>query len=396
MIEQQQAVTRRLSKARVGIYHTVLWAKYKGRVYSALYRLSLNSCMDLSFIQIAETDVGRPALGGVDLSYHRYPYRLLVRGSYSEAHTVRRTTVLLLDLLRHPTDLVVLSGYDRIENWVMLLACMLLRRRRAVTCDSTGLDRPQIRWRTWAKRLFFSRCHGFIGYGQRSKDYLISLGAPEADIFIPCQAAALPHDYDAAAVLARYREQASQVRQPPRFLYVGRLSPEKGLGDLLEAFNLVRSKLPTAHLDIIGGGPLERELRAHCDRLALTDAVTLHGGMALADIVPLFLSSMAMVLPSHSEPWGLVVNESLSFGCPVVVSYRCGCVPELVIDGVTGYSFSTGDVTALSTAMLAVLQLSDDRLTTAENCLRVVGAYTPERAAARMLEGCAQFLKARD
>lgn len=396
MIEQQQAVTRRLSKARVGIYHTVLWAKYKGRVYSALYRLGLNSGLDLSFIQIAETDVGRAALGGVDLSYHRYPYRLLVRGSYSKATTVRKATLLLLDLIRHPTDLVVLSGYDRVENWVMLLACMLLRRRRAVSCDSTRFDRPQIRWKTWAKRWFFSRCDGFIGYGQRSKEYLMSLGAAEKDIFIPCQAAALPDDYDASAVLARYRQQGAQVGQPPRFLYVGRLAPVKGLGDLLEAFKLVRSELPTAHLDIIGGGILERALRDHLDRLALTDAVTLLGPMELADIVPLFLNSMAMVLPSHSEPWGLVVNEALSFGCPVVVSDRCGCLPELVIDGVTGYCFGTGDVAALSAAMLRVLQLSDDRLTTAENCLRVVGAYTPERAAARMLEGYAQFLGARD
>ncbi len=395
MVEQQQAVSRQSSGGRVRVYHTVLWAKYKGAVYSALYRLSVSAGLDLSFVQIAETDTGRTALGGVDLSYHQYPYRLVLRGSYSKASTIRKIVLLALDLIRNPSDLVVLSGYDRIENWAMLALCMLLGRRRAVTCDSTIYDRPQIRWKSWAKRLFFAQCDGFIGYGQRSKEYLMSLGAREANIFVPCQAAALPHDYDASAVLSQYRGQGAASRQPPAFLYVGRLAPEKGLGDLLEAFSLLRSTLPDARLDIIGAGVLEQRLLEQREGLALTQVVTLHGARALDDIVPLFYRSMALVLPSHSEPWGLVVNEALSFGCPVVVSDRCGCVPELVIDGVTGYAFQAGDVGALSAAMLSVCRLSQDRLTTAAACLRVIAAYSPERAALRMLQGCTQFLQGR-
>jgi glycosyltransferase involved in cell wall biosynthesis len=112
--------------------------------------------------------------------------------------------------------------------------------------------------------------------------------------------------------------------------------------------------------------------------------------------VPLFFRSMALVLPSHSEPWGLVVNEALSFGCPAVVSDRCGCVPELVIDGVTGFAFQAGDIGALSAALLAVCRLSQERLATAAECVRVISAYSPERAALRMLQGCTQFLEARN
>ena len=144
MIERQQPVSARSSNRRVSTYHAILWAKYKGAVYSSLYRLSQNSGIDLSFIQIAETEVGRVELGGVDLSYHQYPYRLLFRGNYRDAGSARVTIALTLDLIRNPTDLVVLSGYDRVEHWVMLMVCILLRRRRAVACDSTIFDRPQI------------------------------------------------------------------------------------------------------------------------------------------------------------------------------------------------------------------------------------------------------------
>src|SRR5450631_799736 len=175
---------------RVGIYHNSLWARYKGAVFSQLYRLSKNEGIEVSFIQIAETDGERVALGGPDLTDHQYPYRLLFHGSYGDVSRIRRIIGLSRDLLKDPADLVVLSGYDRIDNWAMLVVCILLRRRRAVFCDSTIFDQRRIRWKTWAKRAFFARCDGYFGYGVRSKEYLMGLGADEANIIIPCQAAA--------------------------------------------------------------------------------------------------------------------------------------------------------------------------------------------------------------
>jgi glycosyltransferase involved in cell wall biosynthesis len=104
------------------------------------------------------------------------------------------------------------------------------------------------------------------------------------------------------------------------------------------------------------------------------------------------MASTALVLPSHSEPWGLVVNESLSFGCPVVVSNACGCVPDLVINGVTGYWFDAGDVGALVAALKAVTRLAADRAGVARKCLEVISVFTPERAAAQILDGCVRIV----
>ena len=103
-------------------------------------------------------------------------------------------------------------------------------------------------------------------------------------------------------------------------------------------------------------------------------------------------SSSALVLPSRREPWGLVVNEALSYGCPVVVSEVCGCIPELVVDGVTGYAFPAGDTAALRDSMLRVISLNEDRLNTAKRCMEVISKYTPERAAVEILKGCNQIL----
>jgi len=212
----------------ISIYHNILWSKYKGGVFSQVYVQGQARGISTSFVQIAETDDERIALGDVDLSYHQYPFRLLFRGAYGHPSRWRLVITLVQDLFSNSTDLVVMPGYHRVEYWAMLGACIVLRRKRAVFCDSTEFDRPKTNWREYAKRLFFSGCDGFFCYGIRSKEYLLKYGAEESKIVYRCQAAALPHGYDPADVLARYEAMPRSAPKIHRFTYVGRLSIEKG------------------------------------------------------------------------------------------------------------------------------------------------------------------------
>jgi glycosyltransferase involved in cell wall biosynthesis len=373
---------------RVAIYHNILWSKYKGVVFSQVHLDGSTRGITPSFIQIAETEEIRVGLGGVDLSYHQYPFRLLFRGSYTNAPLVRRIGALARDLYKNPVDLVIMPGYHRAEYWAMLVVCILLRRKRAVFCDSTTIDRPKTAWRELAKRWFFGWCNGFFCYGIRSKEYLMSYGVSESKIAYRCQAAALPRGYSPAKVLSHYESNWEGRVDEPHFLYVGRLSSEKGLEDLFAAFCMVHKSFPKAKLDLIGSGPLTEELKSRVTALGMSDSIAFLGSKSLDEISVLFLKCTALVLPSHSEPWGLVVNEALSYGCPVVVSSACGCVPDLAIDGLTGYSFEVGDADSLAKALRSVMQMSSDRLTVARNCLEVISNFTPERAATQILDGC--------
>ncbi len=377
----------------IAIYHNILWSKYKGGVFSQVYAQSMARGIGTSFIQIAETEDERVGLGDVDLSYHNYPFRLLFRGVYTHPSRWRRVITLVQDVFKYPSDLVVMPGYHRVEYWAMLFICILLRRKRAVFCDSTEFDRPKSDWRELAKRVFFSGCDGFFCYGIRSKEYLLKYGAEESKIIYRYQAAALPHEYDPAKVLARYEALPSAGgSKVHRFLYVGRFSVEKGINDLLEAFARVHSKQGDVRLDLVGAGPLRAELTARVTELHLEHVVTFLGAKSINEIAELFINSTALVLPSHSEPWGLVVNESLSYGCPVVVSNVCGCVPDLVIDGVTGYSFELGDIEALAQAMISAMRMAADRVAVAKQCLSVISEFTPNRAASQILDGCARIV----
>ncbi len=373
---------------RIAIYHNILWAKYKGVVFSQVHLQSRARGISTSFIQIAETEAARVALSGVDLSYHNYPFRLLFKGAYSDSTRFQRSIALSKHLVRNPCDVVVIPGYHRAEYWVMLFVCILLRRKRAVFCDSTSFDRPKILYRGFAKRWFFGLCDGFFCYGIRSKQYLMSHGASESRIFYRCQVAALPHGYDPSQILLRYEAQRNDGARAPRYLYVGRLSPEKGIDDLLRAFCIVLASLPAAKLDIVGAGPSTPELTSLVAELGIGNSVALLGSKNLEDIAPMFENSTCLVLPSHSEPWGLVVNEALCYGCPVVVSNSCGCVPELVLNDVTGFSFDAGDIDGLAKSMLAAERMSVNRINVARKCLQVISAFNPEFAATQLLDGC--------
>lgn len=240
---------------RIRIYHNNLWARYKGAIFSKIHTGSDRSGVATSFVQVTETSTARIGLGGVDRSYHRYPFEVLFPGAYEQIPRYKIVAALSANLLRNRSDLVVIPGYHRVEYWVMLVLCMLLRRKRAVFVDSTAYDRDKIAWKEAAKGFFFRRCDGFFCYGIRSKEYVASYGIDERKIYDRCQAAALPHDYDPETIRGYYGRIGRSVDAPPRFLYVGRLSVEKGLADLLEAFRGVRAQLPDARLDIVGSGP---------------------------------------------------------------------------------------------------------------------------------------------
>jgi len=376
----------------VRIYHNNLWARYKGAIFTQVFANSDSNGVSTFFVQVGETSVDRKGLGGADRYYHRYPYKLLFKGSYDQVPSYKMITSLSADLIMNPSDLVVLPGYHRPEYWVMLLICMLRRRRRAVFCDSTAFDRKKSPFKEKAKAMFFRRCDGFFCYGSRSKQYVASYGIDPRKIYDGCQAAALAHGYEAAAIRAHYVGNSLAAECSLRFLYIGRLAEEKGLFDLLDAFARVRQELPAARLDLVGSGALEEDLRERAGHLGISSAVTFLGTKTPHDIGQLLMNSAAMILPSLREPWGLVVNEALSFGCPVVVSDICGCVPELVIDGVTGYSFPVGDVGALAQAMSKAQLLSQDRAAVALRCLDVIAKFTPENAAAQFLRGCVAIL----
>jgi len=99
----------------------------------------------------------------------------------------------------------------------------------------------------------------------------------------------------------------------------------------------------------------------------------------------------AFVHPSKSEQWGLVVNEALASGLPVLVSERCGCSPDLVQDGVNGFTFNPDDETQLTSRLLAMATLpTEERERMGAAGREIVKQFGPEKFG-EGLESAARF-----
>ncbi|MEU1983683.1 glycosyltransferase family 4 protein [Nocardia sp. NPDC019395] len=130
---------------------------------------------------------------------------------------------------------------------------------------------------------------------------------------------------------------AAGVRTPePRVVVLSRLVPHKQIEDALTAIARLRDRIPTVHLDVIGGGWWADKLKDQAAALGIADAVTFHGHVGERRKHELLARAWVHVLPSRKEGWGLAVIEAAQHGVPTVGYRSSRGLTDSVIDGVTG------------------------------------------------------------
>ncbi len=112
---------------------------------------------------------------------------------------------------------------------------------------------------------------------------------------------------------------------------------------LISAFNESRLASEGWHLRIVGGGPLHQQL----EQIASGKPVSLWPWQAYDQLPNVYAEASAFILPSTFEPWGLVVNEAMAAGLPLILSSNVGCVPDLLPDGRNGWVFPPDSKEAL-------------------------------------------------
>jgi glycosyltransferase involved in cell wall biosynthesis len=146
-----------------------------------------------------------------------------------------------------------------------------------------------------------------------------------------------------------------------RILYVGVLTPLKGIHHLLNAFAVIAKDWPSAQLFIIGKGENKQyaaDLSEQVNRLGLNDRVQFMGAMSQPQVAFWMANSSVLVLPSTSEGLGRVIIEAMAAGTPVIGSC-VGGIPELVEDGVRGFLVPPGDENALAEKLRWILNNPD-------------------------------------
>jgi glycosyltransferase involved in cell wall biosynthesis len=206
------------------------------------------------------------------------------------------------------------------------------------------------------------------------------LGLPQDRVFTGYDVVDNEH-YAQGADVARAMEtdlRRSLELPRPFFLTVCRFIEKKNLLCLLEAYRLYRQMNAQNRWDLVlcGSGPLAAKLKE-----TTTDLPGVHfPGFKQVDELPAYFGlSMAFILPSlHFEQWGLVVNEAMAAGLPVLVSRACGCAADLVQDGVNGFTFAPHNMEELAGLMMKMSSGAVDLKAMGKASRRIISDWTPE------------------
>ena len=193
--------------------------------------------------------------------------------------------------------------------------------------------------------------------------YYLRMGFPEERIIFGVDV--VDNDYYAQQS-EKARENEGNLRTSKKlpenyFLFVGRFLPRKGLENLVKAYADFRKKMVQNPWDLLLVGDGEHLENIH--GLARDIPGVLFVGPQFGDdLCQYYALARALVVPSIIDPWGLVVNEGMASGLPVIVSKGCGAAKTLVREGENGWTFEPGDDETLTNLMIRVSSLSSDAL----------------------------------
>jgi glycosyltransferase involved in cell wall biosynthesis len=238
---------------------------------------------------------------------------------------------------------------------------------------------PRSAWKERVKRFLFERVDAILTPGLDGREYAMRYGAAPEKVFL------LPHvvDVDAISCAADASRPARADRRQELglsgtvFLYVGHLWKDKGLDALLDAYKAVQGWLrDETCLLLVGEGVDGDHLRHRCEAEDIrgVEFVGFKEGAALID---LYGAADVFVFPTLGDTWGLVVEEAMACGLPVISSDAAGEIRSRISDGETGLVVPSGRVDDLAAAMMRLALDAPMRRRVAEAARRSVQGHGP-------------------
>ena len=263
----------------------------------------------------------------------------------------------LRDLIpRREYDTWVINGWTTKSEWLAIRTCWSSGIPMMVRGDSTLIDHRNVGTRV-VKRLILGRWiprfSRYLTVGKLNEQYYEHYGA-QRDRFVPVRHFVDNDWFEGRAKVERDRRKELRSQwgidaDSLVFLFVGKFMEKKRPVDAVRALARV-SPGRQVHLLMVGDGELKEACRSAA--LELGVPVSFAGFLNQSRMPEAYAAADVLVLPSaFQETWGLVVNEAMASGRAAIVSDKVGCAPDLVIAGVTGETFPSGDLAALAERM---------------------------------------------
>ncbi|WP_187970278.1 glycosyltransferase family 4 protein [Aquibium microcysteis] len=273
---------------------------------------------------------------------------------------------LLPAIIKGRFDAVAIYGYSHAASIVAAVAARVSGADLFFRCDMNVLVAKRRR-QDLAKRLFvrsvFAACSKMLVIGSRNREYYRWMGVPDRKfVFAPFT---VDNDRFFAASRLTHEERSTVraglgiVGSKTALLFISKFMPGKRPDLLIKAAAALAADGYPLHLVMAGSGEMEEELRALAGCYPSL-SVSFPGFVNQSEMPKVLGACDVMVFPSEIDQWGLIVNEAMAVGLPVIVGAESGCAPDLVENGVNGFLVPPGDLDALTAALEQIV--ADDAL----------------------------------
>jgi glycosyltransferase involved in cell wall biosynthesis len=318
-------------------------------------------------------------------------------------------------------DAVAVPGWSYVDALSGMLWCHANRVPCILMSESAAEDEARTTWKEALKRCLMKSCSAGLAGGKRQSNYLRTLGMAPDHISLGYDAVDNHYFAEKAAEIRNQKAESGKLAQEARpptavlrlqhslpekyFLASARFLEKKNLPRLIQAYAKYREKAETLKAEmlkaetgekaesrkqkaeiwdlvLLGDGPLRCELERLISDLRLQSSVRLPGFKQYPELPAYYGLASAFIHPSTTEQWGLVVNEAMASGLPVLVSNRCGCALDLVQEGINGFTFDPYNVEQLAQLMFRISAFQPIGLSAFGGASRtIIANWGPERFA---------------
>jgi len=271
-------------------------------------------------------------------------------------------------------DVLAIAGYGEA---VMLLAVIwsLGSGKKIILLSDSKEDDAQRNWlQESLKKLIITRYKSALVAGLSHKRYIIKMGMRSDAIFLGYDVV------DNAKFCPENIQHLSNIIEKPYFLAINRFVSKKNILFLISAYADYRQKLGMEAWDLVlcGDGELRPQIEQQIAKLNLQDSVHLPGFLQQEEMLPYFAHASCFIHASIQEQWGLVVNEAMAAGLPILVSNRCGCYEDLIIEGINGFGFDPENSQQLTELMQKMSSGAIDLNKMGQAALEHIQKFSPD------------------
>ena len=278
-------------------------------------------------------------------------------------------------ILKNKYALYLIGGYSYPTVALAIVLSHLFKRKYILLIDHMYKKHGRKEWlRNIIKKFLTRGANAYITTSRESKENLVYYGADKNKIFIA------PLSCPDFFYLDNHNVSKGFQKPFERYiLFVGRFEEYKGIKYLLNAFKVVKSKIPDINLVLIGSGSLEQDIQAFVKKNHFSKSVKVYNWLPYEELPLYYRNALMFICPSTYEPWAFVVNEAMASGLPVIASSAVGAARALIKNNENGFIVSPQDSQAIADKIIKLLSSENLRKRISQNAYQTAKQYTIDK-----------------